>query len=158
MINIRTKGAGGEREVADDLNAILKDLYKDMGLDFPAKPIVQRNQNQSAVGGKDLVGTFGLAIEVKRQEALSINTWWKQCAVSALELQEKPVLLFRQNGKKWRCITLVDLPVQDDGHAFVTVRAEIEYDAFKSWFRTWAQRKIADAPSPEIASHPGLFD
>lgn len=157
-INIRQKGAGGEREIADDLNVIVNSIYADMGLGLPPKPVVQRNQNQSAVGGKDLVGTFGLAIEVKRQEALSINTWWKQCATSALELEEKPVLLFRQNGKKWRCIMLVDLPIQDDGRAFVTVRAEIEYDAFKSFFRTWAQRKIAGAPNPEIAAHPTLFD
>jgi hypothetical protein len=159
MINIRQKGAGAEREIADDLNYIVNGVYKELGLGLPTKPVVQRNQNQSAVGGKDLVGTFGLAIEVKRQEALSINTWWQQCAASALELKEKPVLLFRQNGKKWRCIILVDLPLPSESHAFITVRAEIDYEAFKSWFRTWVQRKIADVPPSEnLVAHPTLFD
>ena len=157
MLNIRQKGAGGEREIADDLNAIVFSLYNDLGIAW-TKPVVQRNQNQSAVGGKDLVGTFGLAIEVKRQEQLAINTWWKQCATSALELGEIPVLLFRQNGKKWRCILLVDLELPSETHATMKVRAEIDYDAFKSFFRSWAQRKIADAPSPEAAQHPTLFD
>lgn len=157
-INIREKGAGAEREIADDLNYILNSLYKDLGLAVPTKPVVQRNQNQSAVGGKDLVGTFGLAIEVKRQEALSVNTWWKQCAASALELGEKPILLFRQNKQKWRCVLLVDLPIPSTSHAFVTVRAEIDYEAFKSWFRAWAQRKLADEPPSENLVHPTLFD
>lgn len=164
MINIRDKGANGEREIADDLNFIVNCIYKELGLDFPTKPVVQRNQNQTAVGGKDLVGTFGLAIEVKRQEQLAINTWWKQCAASALEAGEKPVLLFRQNGKKgtllgrWRCITLVDLPIPSDSHAYMTVRAEIEYETFKSWFRTWVQRKIAETPPSDNLVHPTLFD
>lgn len=159
MINIRAKGANGEREIADDLNFIVNSVYKDLGLGIPTKPVVQRNQNQSAVGGKDLIGTFGLAIEVKRQEALSVNTWWRQCAASALEAEEKPVLLFRQSKQKWRCITLVDLQIPSDSHAFVTVRAEIDYDAFKSWFRTWVQRKIAEVPPSEnLTIHPSLFD
>lgn len=157
MINIRQKGAGGEREIADDLNGIVYSLYTDLGIAW-TKPVVQRNQNQSAVGGKDLVGTFGLAIEVKRQEALSIGTWWKQCVTSADELGEVPVLLFRQSKQKWRCIIMVQLPLPGSNNAFMKVKAEIDYEAFKSFFRTWAQRQIADAPSAEAASHPGLFD
>lgn len=167
MINIRQKGANAEREIADELNYIVNSIYKDMGLDVPTKPVVQRNQNQSAVGGKDLTGTFGLAVEVKRQEQLSINTWWKQCAASALESAEKPVLLFRQNGKantllgRWRCIMLVDLPLPTTNGSvatFITVRAEIEYETFKSFFRTWAQASISKTPPSENLSHPGLFD
>jgi hypothetical protein len=158
VINIRQKGATGEREIADDLNYIVNCIYQELGLALPTKPVVQRNQNQSAVGGKDLIGTFGLAIEVKRQEQLAINTWWKQCAASALEAEEKPVLLFRQSKQKWRCVVLVDLPIPSDSHAFMTVRAEIDYEAFKSWFRTWVQRKIAETPPSENLVHPTLFD
>lgn len=158
MINIRVKGATAEREIADDLNLIVNSVYKDMGLDIPTKPVVQRNQNQSAVGGKDLVGTFGLAIEVKRQEQLSINTWWKQCAASALELHEKPVLLFRQSKQKWRCILLVDLPLADNSYGYMTARAEIDYEAFKSWFRSWVQKKLSTDPPSENLVHPTLFD
>lgn len=165
MLNIRQKGATAEREIADDLNYIVNSLYKDMGLPVPPKPVVQRNSNQTAVGGKDLVGTFGLAIEVKRQEQLAINTWWAQCAASALEAKEKPVLLFRQNGKKntilgrWRCIMLAELPLSpEDNSSVISVRVELEYEAFKSFFRAWAQRSLAKTPPSENLSHPGLFD
>lgn len=109
---------------------------------MPDKPIVQRNQNQSAVGGCDLTGTYGLAIEVKRQETLSINTWWAQCLKSAKELGEHPVLLFRQNAKpgqrtKWRCITFVEVRLPAAHLPPLQVRAEMEYDDFKKWFRDW---------------------
>lgn len=158
MINIRQKGADAERAIADDLNYIVNCIYKELGLAVPSKPVVQRNQNQSAVGGKDLVGTFGLAIEVKRQEALSVNTWWSQCAASALELGEIPILLFRQSKQKWRCIMLVDLQLPSESHATMKVRAEIEYDAFKSFFRSWVQRKLAEEPPSENLTHPTVFD
>lgn len=145
-INIRTKGANGEREIADDLNAIIYYIYKRFGLDYPAKPPVQRNQNQTAVGGCDLTGTFNLAVEVKRQETLSINTWWKQCVTSAEQCGRHPVLLFRQNAKpgtrtKWRCLTYANVI----GHSAQTtrlLRVELEYDDFLGWFRQLASAYI----------------
>lgn len=157
-INIRAKGAGAEREIADDLNYIIHTLYKELGIEGQPWAIVQRNQNQSAVGGKDLTGTFGLAIEVKRQEALSINTWWAQCVKSAEDLGEVPVLLFRQSKQKWRCITMVRVPLPDN--AYVTARAELDYESFKSWFRSWVQRKVKDLPASEVeaAAYPTVFD
>lgn len=104
---------------------------------------VQRNQNQSAVGGQDLVHTLGLAIEVKRQEQLSINTWWDQCVASAAKLSEHPVLLYRQNGKKWRCVTLsyVELP----NRKFVQARVEFDFDTFLFWWEKWATEKLESA-------------
>lgn len=144
-INIRQKGAGGEREIADDMNWIIYSLMKELGCDNPTMMSVQRNQNQSAVGGSDLNGTLGLSIEVKRQEALSINTWWAQCVASAKQDGGTPVLLFRQNGKKWRCILManITLTAKDDASwAGMEVRSEIDYDTFKEWFRAWARRYI----------------
>ena len=53
-INIRAKGAGGEREICDVLNSIIRDTMRILKL--PPKEVeaacrtVQRNQNQSAVG------------------------------------------------------------------------------------------------------------
>ena len=81
-MNIRTKGRAGEREVAKMLNDIVSDVNRELNNvvikgSVAAQPF-QRNQNQSAVGGHDLSNPFGLAIEVKRQETLSINTWWEQ--------------------------------------------------------------------------------
>ena len=159
MINVRQKGATGERDIADDLNLIINTCRLQLGIPIPGTPTVQRNQNQSAVGGKDLVGTFGLAIEVKRQEALSINTWWRQCVASAQPLKEVPVLLFRQNKKPWRCITLAALPVPG-GIRTAEARVELAYEDFSSWFRAIVTQQLEsdirhDATRP--IQQPGLF-
>lgn len=130
MINPRTKGQSGEREIASTLDAIVKDNLRSLGMKVSEKPIVQRNQNQSAVGGKDLNGTFGLAIEIKRQENLSINTWWNQCCESAEELGEVPVLLYRQNRKPWKCVTWGSPSEYSD----ITVRIEMSWEDFLDWF------------------------
>ena len=74
-INIRQKGQEGEREIQRVLEPVVRKVLERNGIPLPDKAIIRRNQNQSAVGGSDLSNTFGLAIEVKRQEALSINTW-----------------------------------------------------------------------------------
>lgn len=180
-INGRTKGITGEQEVARDLNSILDDCLRELGLppQNPTKPRIQRNQNQSAVGGCDLVETFDIALEVKRQETLAINSWWAQCIAAASALQHHPVLIFRQNtpagGRKvWRVITLVDVAVP--GCEPLQCRAELGYEDFKRWFKRWAlehlkyEFKLAALPkeevkvdvTPEIAPvrcrMPDLFD
>lgn len=142
-INIRQKGAGGEREIADDLNFIIYQVMGAFGHPEPTMRSVQRNQNQSAVGGADLTGTLGLSIEVKRQEQLSVNTWWAQCTKAAEQNGGIPVLLYRQNGKKWRCVMHAELVLPEQpgryraGH---TVRVETDYDAFKDYFRVHVGR------------------
>lgn len=161
-INIRQKGAGGEQEIATELNLIINMVRMQLGIPVPGTPTVQRNQNQSAVGGKDLIGTYGLAIEVKRQEALSIGSWWAQCVKSAEDLNEIPVLLFRQNKQKWRCVIFVDVPLpapQGTVYKSARMRAEISYDDFKTWFRMRAEHHLSQRvikENPEF-SHPGLF-
>lgn len=140
MINIRQKGFNAERDVADDLNLIVNTCHILLKMPIPPKPIVQRNQNQSAVGGKDLIGTFGLAIEVKRQETLNLNGWWKQCEASAKELNEIPVLLFRQSRKPWRCITYAQLQIDTSGT--LQARAEIGYEDFGKWFHEIVYRQL----------------
>lgn len=152
-INIRTKGANGEREIADDLNAIIAFVYSRHGLPYPLKPQVQRNQNQTAVGGCDLTGTYDLAIEVKRQEQLAINTWWKQCVMSAEQCGRHPVLLFRQNAKpgqrtKWRCLTFVEIAGPTAQSEPMKVRAELEYEDFLNWFRALANFNV-QAENPQ---------
>jgi len=143
-INIRAKGAEGEREVYKALNPIAQRVMQRLG--FPAEQVaaaancIQRNQNQSAVGGNDLSNTFGLSIEVKRQEQLSVNTWWQQCTAAAVRNNEHPVLLYRQNGKKWRCVTLVWLSLPDQKQ--VQARAEFDWDTFLSWFDSWVACKL----------------
>lgn len=151
-INIRVKGAIGEREVADDLNAMIYLVRQELGLPPLEKQQVQRNQNQSAVGGCDLVGTYDLAVEVKRQETLSINTWWAQCVKSAAELKKQPVLLFRQNAKpgqrtKWRCVMMAEVPVT--AAVVKAMRVEVDYEDFKAYFKLLARANIT-AENPEV--------
>lgn len=165
MINPRTKGATGEQDIARDLNAIIDRVRVRLGMPAmdPKKPIVQRNSNQSAAGGCDLVGTFELAIEVKRQEQLAINTWWQQCVESAAHLGHVPVLLFRQNAKPgqrtlWRCILPVELPLFGPRQKPFPLRAEIRYEDFLAWFEQWVDGKyranmdMDDNPAPIGAS------
>lgn len=145
-INIRQKGANGERELCAEMNWIISQVMRRMG--YPedqclrAMTCVQRNQNQSAVGGNDLTNTFGLSIEVKRQEQLSINTWWAQCEEAANRNGEHPVLLYRQNRGKWKCVTLIWLPVS--GSAQMQARAECDFETFKLWFARWVERKLTE--------------
>ena len=144
-INIRAKGQTGEREIVNALEPIVQRLLREGNYPIPDKPVIQRNQNQSAVGGCDLTGTYGLAIEVKRQEALSINTWWNQCTAAAKTNTEWPVLLYRQNGKKWKCITNVWLEVP--GGMLKEARAEISWEEFLAWFEVWVRERLMKGAS-----------
>lgn len=147
-INIRQKGAEGERQVIKMLTPIIQDVMREM--EFPedkvtaALKMVQRNQNQSAVGGNDLSNTFGLSIEVKRQEQLAINTWWAQCEAAANRNNELPVLIFKQNNKPWRFITLGFLHCPAEKGSWTSVRARVEFneETFKAWFRAWVRGQL----------------
>lgn len=132
-INIRQKGASAERDLAIDLNVIVNKVLSANGYPMPAKPIVQRNQNQSAVGGSDLTFPVPIALEVKRQEALSINTWWRQTEVAAKEFGGTPILIYRQSRKPWTVVMYVDMPLANGVH-LSGVRATLSYEDFKTWF------------------------
>lgn len=142
-INIRQKGQEGEREVAKMLNEIVAQVRRDLGLHSldTRDEYFQRNQNQSAVGGDDLSSPMPLAIEVKRQEQLSVNTWWNQCTASALRTNSIPILIFRQNRKKWRVVMNGDIRLNPPGapHQWIEqVRVEVDLDTFKQWFYSFA--------------------
>ena len=141
-INVRTKGQTGEREICDFFNDIYKEVYEYLQMPLPAKPIAQRNQNQSAVGGCDITNTCFFAVEVKRQEALSINTWWKQCLVSAVEANKFPVLIYRQNKQKWKVVLFMN-PImlfadEKRHHSDDPPRCEISLDDFRMIFKSHA--------------------
>lgn len=143
-INIRAKGANGEREVATMMNEIVERVCKEEGLHLPPKPVIQRNQNQSAVGGSDLTNPFGYAIEVKRQETMSVNTWWKQCEVAAAEFGGTPVVIYRQNGKRtWNVVLYAYIPVWGST-GYVKARVTTTWDDFAKQFEAtvrWYIRK-----------------
>lgn len=152
MINVRQKGAGGEREIIDACEPLVRKVMEENGLPHSyASPVMQRNQNQSAVGGSDITNPFALAIEVKRQESLSVNTWWAQCVKAAQATNECPVLLYRQNGKKWRCVTYayIELPrVEGSLGAQMQVLCEFDFPQFLKWFEEWVRRKVASSLTP----------
>lgn len=144
MVNIRQKGANGEREIYNVLNPIVQNVLRE--LNYPSDVVnsaanaIQRNQNQSAVGGNDLTNTFGMSIEVKRQEQLSINSWWKQCLEASERNKELPVLLYRQNNKKWQCVTLGWVDLFDGSQ--MKVRLTMDWDTFLMWFENWVKSHL----------------
>lgn len=93
----KAKGASGERELAEVLMA----WARPHGMELQVK----RNLEQTRGGGHDLVGleAYGMAFEVKRVEALSIPSWWRQAVRQAEQAGGLiPVLAWRQNRKPWR--------------------------------------------------------
>lgn len=151
-MHVLNKGKNGEREIADLLRREIANVGQAQGFSptvvSKAQDMVQRNQNQSANGGADIV-CFGVAIEVKRQEALSLNNWWKQCTKSAEDITARgnpvvPVLLYRQNRQKWTCVMNMDmrLPNQDA----LRVRAETDLDSFLNWFHYWVIPYLKQIP------------
>lgn len=144
--NPRTKGQTGEREICKFFNDIYEEVYAALGMTYPEKPIAQRNQNQSAVGGCDITNTCFYAVEVKRQEQLSINTWWVQCVKSALEADKFPVLMYRQNKKSWRVVLYMN-PIMlfaDEAkhHKEDPPRCEISLEDFRTIFKSHAYEYI----------------
>lgn len=148
----KRKGANGEREAIAILNNTIEQIISNNEFDEEcvriARECIQRNQNQSAVGGCDLSNVFGLAFEIKRQEQLNINTWWKQTTDSAERNREHPVLLYRQNHQPWRCITMGNVPLP--GGRAGTVRVQMEEDDFKVWFYQWVYYKLASGDLPRV--------
>ena len=87
----RNKGSRGERE----LFAL---LTEQLGV------TVTRNLTQTRGGGADALDVPGWAIECKRQEALSIASWWSQATRQAEATGRKPALFYRQSRKPWRAV------------------------------------------------------
>lgn len=92
----KAKGANGERELA----ALLTTMARQAGVALD----LSRNLEQTRGGGHDLTGleSFDMAVEVKRVEAMAINSWWDQAVRQGKAAGCTPVLAWRQNRKPWR--------------------------------------------------------
>ena len=83
----RTKGAGGEREVAA--------VFRAVGFDCDRTP----NSGGLRVKG-DLAGSVPAHVEVKRQEVLRLPLWLRQARDEA-PAGVVPVVAFRQSRGEW---------------------------------------------------------
>jgi len=92
MINGRSKGAGGERELC-------RWLQDTLGL----QRTPERNLDQVRNGGADVCEVSPFLFEVKRCEAVSKRAWWVQVMKAARQTPGSiPVVAYRQNRKPWR--------------------------------------------------------
>lgn len=85
----RDKGKRGEREFA----ALISELT---GYELT------RNLNQSRESGHDLNGIEWISLEVKNQNVLKINDWWKQTVEQAKSCNKVPVLAYKIPYSGWR--------------------------------------------------------
>lgn len=112
MVNIRTKGHTAERFIADLLGGV-------------------RNLSQTRDGGAD-VNISGLSVEVKRQETLAVETWWKQVCRAADQNGTIPVLAYKQSRKPWVfCIPAYMLLPSMKGYI------SLNQEQFMVWFAHW---------------------
>jgi len=119
----KAKGATAERELA----AILTEWATTAGIPID----LMRNLEQTRSGGHDLVGTepYGIAIEVKRVEALAMPAWWRQAVRQAATIGCSPVLAWRQNRKPWRFRVMAFVwPCNDP------LVLDMCADEFRKWF------------------------
>lgn len=122
----RNKGQSGEREFIQ----ILQERVGELQVKF------HRNLMQTADGGADVAMTLDgvdvlcpFAIEVKRQETLNIETWWRQ-TLSQTKKNQLPVLAYRQARKNWLVIILAHLDPDDD----TATRVQLTQEDFLIWF------------------------
>lgn len=136
MVHVVNKGKNGEREVVNLLQPYVNRVYECLGMEAPD---LLRNQMQTAVGGYDIVGLPWLALEVKRQEQLSLNAWWAQ-VTKAAKPEQVPVVIFRQNRQKWQVLMPAWLHTGGQGH--MQIRAQCTLEDFLGWFE---QRVLYEA-------------
>ena len=122
------KGKRAEREIIRLLQPIVERVYADLG--YEDIPLLQRNTLQSHRGGYDIIGLEWLAIEVKHQEQLSVNTWWKQTLRQAAAGQ-MPTLFYRKNNVKWQVVIRTQVFV---GNGFVPIRSTVSMEDYMIYF------------------------
>lgn len=97
MPNAIKKGKAGEVEFC-------KWLKENLGI------ITERNYNQSQ-GGADVI-TDSFLFEVKRREAIDLDSWWCQVSIANKDKHKGeliPVVAFRQNRKSWQFLIPANL-------------------------------------------------
>lgn len=116
-INVRSKGANGEREFC-------KWLYENLNVPMPT-----RNLEQVRSGGSDITDIEPFFFEVKRVETLLLDDWWRQVSVACKRSWQDPVpvVAFRQNRKPWEFLISATHIGCKRGHVRVNQRIFLEW-------------------------------
>ena len=141
MVHSRNKGARGEREVMDALNKVIEEIVGENAKFFS---FVQRNAQQFASGGSDLINTLDFEIEVKFCETLNLNAWWEQVTTNATKTGKEPVLVYRQSRKPWR-VRMYGTPIiamKKGIEHELTEPAEFDFETFLAIFRQVFEKSL----------------
>lgn len=145
-INSRAKGAAGEREFIKELSLHLGDQ------------VMKRNLEQTRVGGHDIVGLDGWAIEVKRYKAIKegdIANFWEQAVEQAQRIGAKPVLAYREDFRSWRVrVPIWVLTGEEVSWTGVDWTAEVGIEAFAMLVRECGEHPRTP---DDIAVPPGTL-
>lgn len=120
------KGKRAEREVAKIIQSVVDSLPEEK------RTKIQRNTLQYDSGGFDIVGIDWLAVEVKHQETLQVEKWWKQTCNQAIG--RVPVLFYKQNRSPWRVLAFVRL-------CYTILRVEVTVE---DWMRLLRQDMLTE--------------
>ena len=129
MTNSRVKGRAAEQEVV----RLLKD---ELHLDIRRNWIAQNAEK----GHCDITDVPGWAIEIKRAKVARFDDWWTQTCAQALQIQRKPVLIYRLDRQRWYAmLSLYHLRPEMHDHSNCTMKLEswcklvrLELDAAQS--------------------------
>jgi Holliday junction resolvase len=91
----RNKGSRGERELFKLLNALM------------GRQAFKRNLAQSRAGGCDIQDAGVIALEVKRDQRMSLPAMIRQAQGQARPGQI-PALAYRRNGEQWQFLVILD--------------------------------------------------
>jgi hypothetical protein len=113
--------------------------------------IIQRNALQAHLGGEDLTGLEGFAVEVKFCEELKLESWWAQALRQAERKNAVPVLIYRSSFEDWtvRWRAYVNTPGDRDQ---IEMDLEVGIDEFLVWFESAYDEKIA--PTVKVTPPP----
>lgn len=117
-INVRTKGAVGEREAAALLQKVVDEVFTSCGHEPPK---LRRNVEQAQVGGEDLVGLPWYSFEIKRVERIDLDKWWQQTLVQAARKPPLASMALAQRFGGWKSLAVDGLGSGASGEAVGSV-------------------------------------
>ncbi len=130
----RDKGMRAERAIIGLLQPCVDRAY--VGSRVAPAPTLERNLEQSRAGGCDIIGLPWIAIEVKHQETLKINTWWLQTVSQARKNNAIPCLIYKQNRVPYK--VMIELEIIKN----VIVPVTLELIPFLQWFEAKAGEMV----------------